>query len=93
MDISSPEAKSSIFLWQVAFAARNLTIHDIEEIYEFASGIYGSELETLSITDSEFRNLRGRHGGAIYLNQNENSKKFSLTAANYVFTSVTFSAC
>ena len=65
--MSSPTAKSSIYLLQVAFTAKNLTIHDVEELSGFATGIYGTDLESLSITDSEFRNLAGIYGGAIYL--------------------------
>ena len=92
VDMSSPDAKSSIYLTQVEFVASNLTIHDVFYLRSFAAGIYATDLKGLKITDSEFRNLTEYFGGAIYLTQNENSKE-TLNYPSYNFTSVTFTNC
>ena len=92
IEMSSPLARSSIFLRSVGLLADNLTLHDVHATNQGAA-IHGVDLLSIEITNSEFRNLTGLPGGALYLIQNENLKIGALSEATYKVDAVKFIDC
>ena len=93
VDMSSPHAKSSIYLFLVGFEAENLTLHDVYTISSQGAAIFGVDLSSIYILNSEFRNLTAIPGGAISLSQKENLKNGALNTPAYTIESVKFIDC
>ena len=93
VDMSSPHAKSSIYLFLVSFEANNLTLHDVFTLSNQGAAIYGVDLSSIYISNSEFKNLTGIPGGAVFLSQDENLKNGALSTAAYTLEGVKFIDC
>ena len=93
VDMSSPLANSSIYISSVSFKAMNLTIHDVFSLRNLGAGIYASDVQSIFIENSEFRNLTELKGGAIHIKQSENSKQSELSKPTVELQSVRFINC